>query len=143
MGFRIGWRERDRSPIIRCRLVEFVALIMDDPDIVESRRKIRVDCERPTPRGERCVALTGETVHLAEIAVIKRYTSVGPHGAADKVDRLQGPCGVMPNDFEQMQGGRGIWLGSQDIAAQRLGLGQPAGLQILIGERHRLVEGQR
>ena len=126
---------------MRDRVVEFVALIVDDADIVERLRQVRIDRERPAAGGERRVALTGEPAHLAEVAVVERNRSVRHGGASHQVDRGLQVAGLIGDDAEEVQDRRVLRPGAQDVAAQRLGGRKPAGLQMLLGERQRLVEG--
>ena len=116
---------------------------MDDADIVVSLRQVGIDRERCLTRGERRIELSGEPMHLAEIAMIERNLGVGGDRAAHQFDRRRKIAGLIGDDAPQMQRACMIGMGAQNVLAELLGLREPARLHMLLGQRQRLRKGQR
>ena len=125
------------------RLVEGAAFVMDDADIVMRLRQVRIERECGAAGGERRIALPGEAMHLAEIAVIQRDLAVRGNRAAHQLDRRRQVARLVGDDAPQMQRTCVVGMGAQGVLAKLLGLREPARLHVLLRQRQRLRQGQR
>ena len=90
--------------------------------------------------GDRRVPLPCSAVSLTQSAVVLGDAGVDGDRPADQVDRRSQVAGLTGQDAQQMERIGMVGDLGQDLAIDRLRLGQPAGLVMPDGDLHRLVD---
>ena len=90
---------------------------------------------------KRPIQLPRSAVNLAEVGVIQGVCGIDRDGPADQLDRGIRMAHLVGQDTEKVECLGMIGGAGQDLAIERLGLGQAAGLMMPQGDVQRLVDG--
>jgi hypothetical protein len=141
VGVRLGrgGLDRDGPPQDGDRLVEPTLRLERSAQVVVRHRQARRKLDRALEARNRPVGLPRPEIGLTEVVVRLGATGIAGDGPANQLDRrLEVSC-LACKDAQQMECTGVVGIVGQDLAIQRLGLGQPAGPVMLHGELHRLV----
>ena len=94
-------------------------------------------------RGHGLVPALQRPKHQRQVRVIGRIAGLVPDGLLNQLQSLGVLAGLVHGHAQQVQRVGVIGHGLEDLAVQRLGLGQPARLLMLDRQRERLRHGQR
>ena len=120
----------ERGAVRRDRLVIFLALVMDDADVVERLRVLRVELDRLAQRDRRVAELAALAQHFAEVGVEAGGLGLQLDRPLQRGNRLLAVAERVERDAEDVVRVRKTRPGGDDLAAHALRL-----LVLALGEQ--------
>ena len=131
-------RDRNGAAMTRRRLLVVLALVERGAEIAQRLRIARLERDRAPAGGDRLVDASGEPAHLAEIGLVERHVRRQRGRPLQMPDRLGEFSGLMRNERKDVQRVGLVGLRRENAAAGRLGIGEPPGAALLLGEREEI-----
>ena len=104
--------------------IKLVCLVQGDGESEERFGRIAIEAERLLECGNRVGVLVDRQEHLAAAAVVAPFVRIDLDGAVDQGDRLLGVAGLAGEQAQPMVGVGLIGMLGDDLAIDRLGVGQ-------------------